>query len=61
MILECLLLLCQTRNSREYLRKHKTYPIIRNLDELISHETINEKIYELVNFLVRDEETNDLQ
>jgi len=56
MLLECLLLLCQSKPSRIELRKRKVYPIIRNLDETIEAEEINAVIYEIVDFLARDEE-----
>jgi len=78
MLLECVLLLCQTRSAREHLRRCKTYPIIRNFDyslpsnfakndEIVSTDKQNEEtkseydvlsdvIYEIVQFLMRDEE-----
>ena len=56
LLLECLLLLCQRRAIRNELRRRKVYPIIRNLDYVIENERASEIIYELVNFLMRDEE-----
>jgi hypothetical protein len=81
MLLECILLLCQVRSSREYLRKCKTYPIIRNFDYSLpsnadkkddgdngnkqssneetksEYDVLSDVIYEIVQFLMRDEET----
>ncbi len=80
MLLECVLLLCQTRSAREYLRKSKAYPIIRNFDYSLpsnaaakneesgsndkqneesksEYDVLSDVIYEIVQFLMRDEET----
>ena len=61
MLLESLVLLCQTRGIREQLRKAKVYPICRNLDY---HQTEEEKsnvtndvVQQIVDLLMRDEET----
>lgn len=59
MMVECLLLFCQSRPSRDELRKRKVYPMIRNLDETIESEEISGIIYEIVNFLVRDEDEDN--
>ena len=56
LLLECLLLLCQTRGIREELRKKKVYPIVRNLDYMQESEEVSALILELVQFLMRDEE-----
>jgi hypothetical protein len=56
MLLECLLLLCQTRSIRTYLRNKKVYPIIRNLDYAQEDESVSALILELVQFLMRDED-----
>lgn len=56
MLLECILLLCQTRAIREELRKCKAYPIIRNMDEEQEDEDISTVVYEIVDFLMRDED-----
>ena len=56
MLLECLILLCQRRGIREELRKRKIYPICRNLDYMQEDEVASEKILEIVNFMMRDED-----
>lgn len=56
MLLECVILLCQRRGLREELRKRKAYYIARNLDLKVEDEQISEKIYEIVNFLMGDED-----
>ncbi|CAH0479367.1 unnamed protein product [Peronospora belbahrii] len=53
---DCLLLLCTTRNGRKDLRRKKAYPIIRNAHLEESDEEIGDQIYKLVDFLIRDEE-----
>jgi hypothetical protein len=53
---ECLLLLCTTRNGRNDLRKKKVYPIVRNAHLVEQVEEIGDQIYKLVDFLIRDEE-----
>jgi hypothetical protein len=58
MLLECIVLLCQRRGMREELRKRKVYPVVRNLDLKIDNETISAVIYEVVNFLIQDEDPN---
>lgn len=60
MILECIILLCPRRGIREELRKLKIYYIIKNLDILIENEKINELIYEIVNFLMGDEDKDTI-
>jgi len=67
MLLECIILLCQRRGLREELRKRKVYPVMRNLDIKIEDEGVSEVLYEVVNFLIGDEDpstpidTNPLQ
>lgn len=56
MLLECIVLLCQRRGIREELRKRKVYPVVRNLDIKTEDEAINTIIYEIVNFLMGDED-----
>ena len=56
MLLDCVILLCQKRGIREELRKGKAYYVVRNLDLKTEDETISEKIYEIVNFLMGDED-----
>ncbi|RLN87945.1 hypothetical protein BBJ28_00006978 [Nothophytophthora sp. Chile5] len=53
---DCLLLLCTTRNGRKDLRRKKVYPIIRNAHLVEPDEEIGDQIYKLVDFLIRDEE-----
>lgn len=55
LVLETLLLFCSTRSSRQQLRNHKVYPVVRELDLTETDEEIQELIYKLVNFLQRDE------
>uniref|UniRef100_H3GFD9 Protein HGH1 homolog n=1 Tax=Phytophthora ramorum TaxID=164328 RepID=H3GFD9_PHYRM len=53
---DCLLLLCTTRNGRKELRRKKVYPIIREAHLVEPDEEIGDQIYKLVDFLIRDEE-----
>lgn len=55
MLLESVLMLCQRRVLREELRKRKVYPIVRNLDYVIEDEELSAIIFEIVNFLMRDD------
>jgi len=59
MLIECLVLLCQEKSSRDILRKRKVYYICRNLDETLDNEEVNALIYEVINFLMRDEESEN--
>jgi hypothetical protein len=56
MLLECIILLGQKRPSREILRKHKVYPIVRNLDLIQENEDVSNLILDIVNLLMRDED-----
>lgn len=56
MLLECIILLCQKRGMREELRKRKVYPVVKNLDLKIEDEAVSLAIYEIVNFLMGDED-----
>jgi hypothetical protein len=56
MLLECIILLCQRRGVREELRKRKVYPVIRNLDVKLEDEGVSAVLYEVVNFLIGDED-----
>ncbi|KAF4041971.1 hypothetical protein GN244_ATG05797 [Phytophthora infestans] len=56
---DCLLLLCTTRNGRKELRRKKVYPIIRDAHLVESDEEIGDQIYKLVDFLIRDEEGDE--
>lgn len=54
--LETLLLLTTTRDCRDYLRKIKLYPIIRELHQAVPDEDISGACDRLVQVLMRDEE-----
>lgn len=54
--IDCLLLLCTTRNGRNDLRRKKVYPIVRNAHLVEPEEEVGDQIYKLVDFLIRDEE-----
>eukprot|EP01036_Dinobryon_divergens_P029003 gene29004-38046_t len=56
MLLECIVLLCQRRMIREELRKRKVYAVVKNFDTTIEDESISESIYEIVNFLMGEED-----
>lgn len=56
MLLECIILLCQKRGMREELRKLKVYPVVKNLDLKIEDEGVSTAVYEIVNFLMGDED-----
>jgi hypothetical protein len=65
MLLECIVLLCQRRGIREQLRKLKVYTVIKNfhlkLEDLIAEadaDAISNIVYEIVNFLMGDEDNN---
>jgi len=60
MLLECIILLCQKRAMRDYIRKCKIYPVVRNLDYDQSNEDISSIIFEIVNFIYRDEDPNNI-
>jgi hypothetical protein len=56
MLLECLVLLCQSKPNRNVLRNARVYPIVRDLDLEQDDDGISEVILDIVNFLMRDEE-----
>mmetsp|Transcript_50634 Transcript_50634/g.100035 ORF Transcript_50634/g.100035 Transcript_50634/m.100035 type:complete len:322 (+) Transcript_50634:26-991(+) len=56
MLLECIVLLCQRRGIREELRKLRVYCVVKNLDLKVEDEGISAIIYEIVNFLMGDED-----
>jgi hypothetical protein len=58
LLLESIVLMCQKRGMREELRKRKVYPIVKNLDLKVEDEAISGAIYEIVNFLMGDEDPN---
>jgi hypothetical protein len=59
MLLDCIMLLCQKRWTREHLRKKKVYPICRNIDYLLVDDKVNDIVFEIVNFLERDEDLSE--
>jgi hypothetical protein len=52
-------LLCTSKNSRQYLRRFRAYPIIRNFDLAETSEPIKEVVYNIVQFLITDEQEGD--
>lgn len=58
-ILNALYLLCTSKVSRQFLRRVRAYPIVRNLDNVETNEKNKEIIYNIVSFLIRDEEEGD--
>lgn len=59
MLLDCIVLLCQKRGIREYMRRKKVYYICRNLDYKLEDDAINEVVYEIVNFLEREDDPSE--
>lgn len=59
LLLECVLLLCQKRVMREAMRRKKVYAIVKNLDLVVEDEDVSSVIFEIVNFLERDESFDD--
>jgi Domain of unknown function (DUF383)/Domain of unknown function (DUF384) len=56
LLVECILCLCQHgRTAREQLRLRRVYVILKYTDMVEMNETINELIYECVNYLRGDE------
>lgn len=53
--LESLLLLCTSRECREYLREKSCYPIIRELHKTLEDELVVELCERIVQLLLRDE------
>lgn len=54
-IINCLSLFAATRFGRDYMKQHKTYPIVRELDKVEENEKISEKIFDLVHILLLDD------
>ncbi|POS85809.1 hypothetical protein EPUL_001066, partial [Erysiphe pulchra] len=54
--LESLILLTTTKASRDYLRKVKVYPIVRELHLSIESQSVRDACDRLVNILMRDDE-----
>jgi hypothetical protein len=56
-LVESILLLCASgRKSRETLRLERAYVILKLADMVEEQEDVSERIYDVVNFLRRDEE-----
>ena len=60
MILECIILLCQTRIIRTELRSRQVYVICRNYDIEVNQDRISELMNEIVQLLMRDESNDEL-
>ena len=56
MLMECVVLLCQTRIIRNILRKEKVYYVCRNTDYYLENDRVNDIMHDIVNFLERDED-----
>lgn len=53
--LESILLLCSTRNGRDYLRSKSVYPVVRELHKESNDEKVTELCDRVVQMLMRDE------
>ncbi|CCH41209.1 hypothetical protein BN7_746 [Wickerhamomyces ciferrii] len=53
--LESLLLLCSSKETRNYLRTKSVYPLIRELHKNIDNDDLADVVERLVNMLMRDE------
>lgn len=60
MLMECVVLLCQTRIIRNILRREKVYYVCRNTDYYLENDRVNEIMHDIVNFLERDEDPHEL-
>jgi len=54
-LLESILLLCVTREGREYLRENGVYPLIRELDKESKNDKVTDVAYRIVDMLMREE------
>ncbi|CUM62989.1 uncharacterized protein PRCAT00000550001 [Priceomyces carsonii] len=59
--LESLLLLCTTKEARNYLRDHGIYPLIRELHKSTESEEVAELCDRLVQLLMRDEAKDEVE
>ncbi|KAG7918214.1 hypothetical protein KL927_001671 [Ogataea polymorpha] len=57
--LESVLLLCVTKEGREYLRGKSVYPLIRELHKVAEDEKVEELCDKVVQMLMRDEPAED--
>ena len=55
LIADILTLLTATRFGRDYLKSHKAYPIVREMDRDEKNETVSAKLYDLVHVLLLDD------
>lgn len=58
-ILDALRLLCSEKPSRQFLRRNRAYPIVRDLDAVEDDAEVAEIAFSIVNFLARDEQEGD--
>lgn len=56
LLLDTILLLCTTESGRQFLRKNKAYPILREMNLKETDEKCDEVCIEIVQLLQRDEE-----
>lgn len=61
MLMEGLILLCQTRRIRQELRAKKVYVICRNHDYASEDDGVHDLMQEIVNFLERDEDVHQTE
>ncbi|KAL6042028.1 DUF383 domain-containing protein [Balamuthia mandrillaris] len=59
LLLGTLLLLCHSLEGRTIMRAKQVYPIIRHMDMAESVEEIHDIVSDIVNFLMRDEATDE--
>lgn len=59
MLMECVVLLCQTRIIRSILRREKVYYVCRNVDYYLENDRVNDIMHDIVNFLERDEDPSE--
>ncbi len=57
--LESVLLLCVTRQGRDYLRSNGVYPIVRELDKESKNDKVTDIVYRIVDMLMREEKPKD--
>lgn len=55
LIVDCLTLFSATRFGREFMKTHRAYTIVRELDREEKNETISSKLYDLVHVLLLDD------
>jgi len=60
-LLESLILLCSSIETREFIRESSIYAIVREFDKKQEDEEIKETVLKLVELLVRDENTPKLK